>query len=358
MTTNFATANYQEIIDLHTESDTVSVIGLHTPNTDTPVKMLSGFWNQFKKVKYQGCSISLVPAARLPADPLQVSYAAGETTIDPRDMLNPILFHGCHGNDMGAILNTLYSSSGTTDFLTRKFTDSAEQNVFSETQVGNEYVDALYYKALTDNTWRKVAPQSGFKKSGLRPMVYSVKAGMQYAPYDTSSATTFEGYGPYTGGNSSKGASDSLGTMGDVSGTLHMLGTPTPMESVQEAGAVLDSLNRGAGQVSFFTQGLTPLGWLDTRSVPAQGTGDAQVTGTASTDATAVGGLWKSVQAPLTTIPKIFMGMIMLPPAYKTEQYFRLVINHNFAFKGFRGISMVNDTVEDVNNAYGYSNLN
>ena len=144
MATNFATASYQEVVDLHTESKTVSVIGIHTPNTSTPVKMLGGFWKQFRKVRYLGCSLSLVPAARLPADPLQVSIGAGEPTIDPRDMLNPILFHGCHGDDMGAILDTLYSgeSSGTSDVI-RKQSDSAVLDVFSENQVGNDYVDAL-----------------------------------------------------------------------------------------------------------------------------------------------------------------------------------------------------------------------
>ena len=39
----------------------------------------------------------MVPAATLPADPLQVSYEAGEPTIDPRDMLNPILHKPYHG---------------------------------------------------------------------------------------------------------------------------------------------------------------------------------------------------------------------------------------------------------------------
>lgn len=92
MATQYAKASYEEIIDCHTEEGHVTAIGIHTPTGDTPRKMFSGFFEQFKKFKYLGCSIKLVPAARLPADPLQVSYEPGQvigTAVDPRDMLNP-----------------------------------------------------------------------------------------------------------------------------------------------------------------------------------------------------------------------------------------------------------------------------
>ena len=106
MTTQFATASYQEIIDINTEADKTSIIGIHTPNDAKPVNMLRGFWEQFRQFRYDGCSIQLVPAARLPADISQVGYGAGETPIDMRDILNPIMFKGCHGNDLGVILNS------------------------------------------------------------------------------------------------------------------------------------------------------------------------------------------------------------------------------------------------------------
>lgn len=105
MTTQYATASYQEIIDLHTETDKVSVIGIHTPVTQTPYDMLQPFFDAFQKYHYDGCNLVMVPAARLPADPSQVSYGAGEPPIDPRDLLNPILWHGCHGESLGSVLN-------------------------------------------------------------------------------------------------------------------------------------------------------------------------------------------------------------------------------------------------------------
>lgn len=362
MATNFATASYQEVVDLHTESKTVSVIGIHTPNTSTPVKMLGGFWKQFRKVRYLGCSLSLVPAARLPADPLQVSIGAGEPTIDPRDMLNPILFHGCHGDDMGAILDTLYSgeSLGTSDVV-RKRSDSAVLDVFSENQVGNDYVDALYYRALTDRTWAKAHPQVGFRKSGLRPLVHQIVANRpfsQFSPDDRSSGlapTALDG--------------------SDVPRNLGQIGVPatgTPLaHSIQVQGSPsLPDTNEVETQTNFVigynhsgyafaTSGLRPLGWQDTQTslMTTNEYVSEPLTGNAQQDAQKVANTWTNVVVP-NTIPKFYMGMIMLPPAYKTEQYFRLAINHRFAFKGFRGISMIDDDAEVINDAPAVSNFN
>lgn len=370
MTTQFAEASYQEIVDLHTESDTVSVIGLHTPIGTTPQRMLKGFWYQFKKFRYDGCSVSLVPAARLPADPSQVSYGAGEPPIDPRDLLNPILFHGCHGNDMGNILNELYSGSGSGDYG-RTFTDSADFNVLKENLVGNDYVDALYYKALTDNTWQKAHPQRGFRKSGLRPMIYSL-------------ATTFQignipggNYYPNGGPNSYIRSSDGLGlsggtravgSMGVTSGSssIGVLGEPSPPVSVEVDGELQFNRTSDRTSIQFMTPRLQRLGWMDTRQV-LQATSsippniNTVMTGSAINDARAIGAAYAARHTGLVEdvqVPKIFMGMIMLPPAYKTEQYFRMIINHHFSFKNFRGASFQNDNAAEVINDYAYNNWN
>ncbi len=351
MTTNFATANYQEVIDLHTESDTVSVIGIHTPCTDTPMKMLSGFWKQFRKMKYNGCSISLVPAARLPADPLQVSYAAGEPTIDPRDMLNPVMFHGCHGDNMGSILNTLYNGNSSSSDVVREFSDSIEQNVFNSEMVGNDFVEALYYKALTDNTWKKAHPQAGFRKSGLKPMVHSVVAS---APFGMQAGTNNTSIEPTTDGKTTLHGELGVETNGRFS-ALGSPGLPSTVTGSEVTFGVLPTNNA----VSFMTSKLHPLGWQDTYSVHQKYSESVPLTGNSQGDAGAIGGVFSSMylNEPLT-VPKVFMGMIMLPPAYKTEQYFRLIINHNFAFKGFRGASMDTFSQEMVNNAPSVFNFN
>lgn len=361
MATNFATASYQEVVDLHTESKTVSVIGIHTPCTSTPVKMLQGFWKQFRKVKYLGCSLSLVPAARLPADPLQVSIGAGEPTIDPRDMLNPIMFHGCHGDDMGAILDTLYSgdTNGTSDVV-RKQSDSAVLDVFSENQKGNDYVDALYYRSLTDRTWAKAHPQVGFRKSGLRPLVHQIVANRpfsQFSPDDRSGSL-----GPTV--LNSKGVPVNAGQMGELSGgtnTNNYIGTystpdlPDTNAPETETNFEITPSHNG---YAFATSGLRPLGWQDTQTsvMTTSQYISEPLTGNADQDSQKVANVWTKVVVP-NTVPKFYMGMILLPPAYKTEQWFRLQINHNFAFKGFRGISQIDDDAEVINNAPAYSNF-
>ena len=182
-TTQYAQASYQEVIDLHTEADTVSIVGLHTPIGDAPYNMLKGFFDQFRKFAYGGMRFSLVPVARLPADPLQVSYEAGDASayLDPRDLMNPIMFKGCHGNDMGTILNTMYSGSLDRDgvFSGYQYQNSPSMDDISspapENQTVTNPLTDLYYSALTDNTWLKAHPQAGMRKAGLRPLVYSVR---------------------------------------------------------------------------------------------------------------------------------------------------------------------------------------
>lgn len=326
MATQKAFASYQEIMDLHTESDTVTAIGIHTPQGDTPRKMFGGFFDQFKKFKYIGASVTLVPAARLPVDPLGVSYEAGEPTIDPRDVLNPILFHGCHGNDMGSILNKLYGNPTYEDA-----SDSTDILLGSEATQIDDYVGTmqrLYYMALTDNTWRKAHPQKGFRKSGLRPLVYSLASTRQIAP-----------------GSIVTGLADAYDVMGarlaDNDGSLGIGGDPD--DGAPSGTGYLTGVNYQSPQ--FITPRLTSLGWLDTRNVLQK---PHMITDPISSSE--IGDASFETQLALATqndvqLPKIFMGIILLPPAYKTEQYFRMIVNHHFAFKGFRGISLRNDQV-------------
>lgn len=332
MTTQKAFASYQEIIDLHTESDKVSVIGLHTPQGDTPRKMFGGFFDQFKKFKYYGCSVSLVPAARLPADPSQVSYEGGEAIIDPRDLMNPLMFHGCHGNDMGVILNRLYALNS----LDARKTDSMfffeeDGDLSGDTAVSDIagfQLEDLYYKALTDNTWKKAHPQRGFRKSGLRPLVYTMATNMQFL-------------------------SDGINALGSH------LGIPSQPEfdigGSAGAETVIGNFGLSSANRQFFTPRLTGLGWLDTRNV---------LTSSTYADEVALTNDFQNVydmineankaQVSEASLPLVYMGMILMPPAYKTEQYFRMIITHHFGFKDFRGISFSNAQLEPVS----YAQLN
>lgn len=359
MTTQYASASYQEIIDLHTESDKVSVVGIHTPNSDTPYHMLKGFWTQFKKFKYNGCSISLVPAARLPADPLQVSYEPGETTIDPRDMLNPILFHGCHGDDMGAILNSLYALDSSSSFIDEISSDSADLNVFPQSLFpGDSAVDvyeALYYKALVDKTWLKAHPQVGFRKNGLHPMVYSVAAMHQIAGIDTNFGDLGALDTVHTSAGVSQSVHGSVGGTGPSNDATYIYG---PMgRPVADVVNNKFTLPRGHS-LGLVTPRLQKLGWMDTRNV--LGSTSPISVEQVGTTADMLGYLYKQASEVMdpVLVPKIYMGMIMLPPAYKTEQYYRLIINHSFSFAKFRGASFQYDPRGMIQKAYSVFDFN
>lgn len=286
MATNFASAQYQEIIDLHTESDKVSVIGIHTPQGDKPRKMLEGFFKQFRKYKYNGCSLVMVPAARLPADPLGVSYEAGEPGSDPRDLLNPILFHGCHGDNLNAALNSIYK--GSFDFESASI--GLDQNDSNDVPADGIDWESHYYRALSDRSFQKSNIMSPFRKKGLHPLIYNVASNHQILPNEANPAVgqlvvdagdfVTAGFNPGTGGGISDG----------------------------EGGVV-------AKYPQFMTNRLQSLGWMDTKQV---------INSTA-----------QSAEPGSTTLPKIFMGLLLLPPCYKTEMYFRMVLTHSFSFKEF-----------------------
>lgn len=319
MTTKGASFSYEEIIDLHTESDRVTVIGIHTPTNDTPRRMAPGLFAQFKKFKYIGCNVAMVPAATLPVDPLGVRYEGGEAQTDPRDMLNPILFHGCHGNDLGNILNRIYSAHAVegSDLSQLLHTDSTSLwSLANNDEESSGYdldlslLESLYYRALTDRTWQKAHIQRGFRKSGLHPRIYSLATNMQLQNAEYLAGNQFPAPSPFSG--------------------------QAVLEPFETG---IDVEDNASYPVRFFTPRTVRLGWLDTRQVVGYSpSGDLGTVGFDNIEATLesiVAG--KTVE---TKLPRIYMGVILLPPAYKTEQYFRMIITHKFAFAGFRGISM------------------
>ena len=350
MTTQFAQASYQEIIDLNTVTDKVSVIGIHTPVTDTPYSFLKPFFDAFQKYHYDGCSLTMVPAARLPADISQVSYEAGDIPIDPRDLLNPILWHGAHGESLGAVLNQFYDASPGTGDIDRKFFDSGEMNNASLSQIGNDAVyESLYYRALTDNSWRKAHPQTGLRVKGLHPLVYSVGTDAQYVNSQdgpTSPYVPKSGNLPIppseVGALPTSSAAGQLGFVSDAA-NLRAMGLQGLQESGQSSGNVYVSSLPNRRSSQFFTERLHGLGWLDTRVRTLGATGyQVQVTGEPTDDRLFIENLYSQVEDAQTInyLPRLFMGVCLLPPSYKAKQYYRLIINHRFSFKKYRGLSL------------------
>lgn len=333
MATNFVKAKFQEIYDFGTVSGRTTILGIHTPQGYRVQKLLGGFFRQFRKVKYSGCTVSMVPAAQLPADPLQVSFEAGGLTVDPRDLLNPILFHGCHGESMNEILNNYLVNQEPDAIAPTAPSQSVTENLPTLAQA-----EQGYYAALSDPSFRKFGIQSGAKVS-LKPMVHPLVLTNPMVPSDSKSNFVKVASGqPFYSTVSGKNTGDFVDVIDDSNsggsdaGNYHA-GIVTP------GGFVPTTAPQGLDAVYGFTpmmfsNGLRPLGWLPTTQYPPA-TKEGQIYKVAQDyDTKGATMLWDAQIGP-TTLPKLFMGMFILPPSYTQEMYFRLIITHYFEFKDF-----------------------
>lgn len=317
MATQTVHATYQEIYDLSTKPGTLSVIGIHTPTGNKPYQMLEGFFRQFKKFKYNGITkMVLQPAAQLPADPLQVSLEAGEN-LDPRDLLNPIMFHGCHGTDINSALNVVYKKSGF-NFQTNS-TDTIDLSMFATVE-GDVYpsvvVENMYYSALSDPSFAKFGVQEVIQLGPLVPLVHRVNASMYFGPYGTSQNNVFV---------------PSSGNTATVNGGSMV---PQVWNGVSDVSA--GSYSSTPSTQNFFTNGMTELSWMPTRTpVPMNGSDE-------------------NTNAVTTALPRLYMGVLIMPPSYNQRLFYRCVITHSFTFSDFgtfQGYSLGSNP-ENYHNAF------
>lgn len=283
--TNYVTATYQEIYDVNTVSDDVTVIGIHSPTGSKPRQMLSGYFTQYRKYSYLGCSVVGTFAASLPLDILNVGVEAGQGA-DPRDVLNPILCRGCHGDNLNAALNSIYKGS----FQNEGSSIGKDDFSGSVVPVGNLTWEQMYYRMLQDPSFKKYRMGSGFCLKGLRPMVYNVASNHQILPNEVS-----------------------------IPGKLYPNDIGEADSGYMFSSKTVGSVPDGAGNVSyvtpqFLTNRLQRLGWMDTKQIL---NGDS------------------SGSPAFTTIPRVFMSALILPKSYRASNCMRIVISHKFAFKEF-----------------------
>lgn len=289
MSTNFAKAKYQEIYDIQTVSDKVSIIAIHTPTGSKPRQMLSGFFTQFRKYKYDGCSVVATPAQRLGLSTPQLSTAAGDSMVNPKDVFNPALVRGCHGDNLNAALNSIYKGS----FQDEGSSLGLDQFSGNIVPSGGLSWEQMYYRMLQDPSFKKFSLNSGIKLTGLHPMIYNVASNHQILPNEVSDQVGHLVV--------DEGESVSLGFSGYTGGGL-----------ANGAGGFAPAL-----YPSFMTNRLQSLGWMDTRQVINSDGGSAL--------------------PGFTVLPKIFMSLIVLPPALSENVVtsMRFVVTHYFSFKEF-----------------------
>lgn len=329
--TNYAKATYREIIDLETTPGITNIIGIHTPVGVEPYTKMRGFFSQFRKYRYKGCRISFVPASNLPIDPLGLTGVPGTTDLmDPRDALNPILFHGCHGESLAVALNNIYSSNfylngnentyyGNQQVETS--TSLEEQKIPSTTS----FIERTYYACLTDPKWKKYGIQSSFTIRGLHPLTWVLNTSRPIVPAVNPSTA---GAKPW--------ASESEGRAPLYPDLMNYSTDNSPLRDISDSGLTgpseqfLVPNNDGKGwyayknasgstvigqsdlQQDMFTGRVARLGWLPTYTMVPGATTQT-----------------------IAQLPRLYMGVLILPPAYNVTQFFRCAITHYFEFRDF-----------------------
>lgn len=334
-------ASISEIYDLSTAVGKGTVLKVHTPTGNNVKRHLLGFFLQYKKFKYLGADVTLVPASTLPADPLQLGYEEGEPTIDPRDMVNPILYKWYHGEAM--LTDSLqreypvpYGSENDATGADAEFTGtSIDEQFYSNGYVSSDY-DVIYPQCLMDPSFKKAGVQAGFRVR-CKPFVYNLVTNEQYLA--SRSVTTT---GSFTSSSPLKDDPNWQSANG-VSSQEILWDSPTE-NSFPYSGVTSD-----AGIL--FTNKLEPLGWMDTVTRVWNGDVVAKTSMSPGGDLTSnpnfnlpssvpyarpTGGTAAGSAAMQSYLPNVPMLYVMMPPAYKTLFYFRMIVKHHFAFKDFR----------------------
>lgn len=325
---------YTETYDINTADGRPTLIGFHTPIGRNPYHFLYPAFMMYEKYRYLGCDISVVNSAHLPVSITAYDIEGGQANMDPRDSLNPILFRGCHGNSLGNVLNSIYEGFGNV----------AKESGLDKGEMLAQY-NNFYYTALGDNGWRKSPISKTLRINGLHPLVYRQAMNIQMAPVNADVADYPEN------------ASGQWGTSnlydGDFPGSISPSSEDDMGNVKNPAVADWDAYSnirlKFGTPYSLFTNGVQKLGWMDTLS---------RVTYGSPTSAESPSGTNNSSFSynKIQMLPKIFMGIMMLPAQERAYNFLRISIRHKFAFKNVRGISAgAGDPVFDpVATTWGY----
>lgn len=309
MATNRVFIKYSETYDLNTVQDKLSVIAVHTPSNLTLLRMARGLFMNFKKYKIHGCNLAIACASQMPVDPLGVGTEPG--MVAPQDLMNPMLFKACTGDGLNKLLDVIYENN--------------VNNVLPNPSITEHKIDTvtdydplqIYYTLLADESWRKAIPQMGMIVNGLKPLVHDLATlrpmtwgrrmpniklanGMDYPMGGYSSDGVVNV--PFPDGT---GAGDSeQGVV--LSGSMYHFGSNLDAAD----GNFATSLN----PVEFISTGTRPLPALDTLISYSD--------------------VESNIFVPV--VPRVYCGVLVMPPAVLQSLYFRVRITWDIEFMGFR----------------------
>lgn len=299
---------YNETYDMNTTVGQMTMLAIHTPQAHALKKMFKGHFLNFKKYTVLGCDIRLACASQLPLSPDQVGLEAGE--VDPRDVMNPMLFKACTGENLNALLNQIYNAN-----------QEESENMYGS--VGEHLVTNVaslnaYYQLLADPSFRKAHPQAGLTVRGLKPFVHKVVTTQpfKYTGLDRSSSNLNARQAPLMNPAANPEGQSTAAGFGAPSGG-------------QETDTFGQGNFDGTNPSVFVSNGITKMPWLDTAVPQSVQTmdgiqGDTGHIGTAQAN-------WV-----INSVPRIYMGCLIMPPAVSTKFYMRMVISWKIAFKDYR----------------------
>lgn len=305
MVQNMVHGTYTETYDLNTAIGELSLMAIHTPQAPAVKRMFKGFFQNYSKFKVLGCNFNMVCASQQALDPSQIGLEAGQ--VDPRDVLNPILFKACTGETVNNLIDQIYQGGLNDADPNSHYYRSVSQFVTSDNTC-----KSIYYQMLADDSWRKSHPQKGLTVMGLKPFVHKVVTTQPFKWTGYNDPVPSSVANP---DNSIPTASNS--TVNSFGGAV------TKVSATSGSGAVLTS-----NPSIFVSNGVTDMPWLET-AVDA-GIGITYNSGSGSSTATVPG------KKTITSIPRVYMGAIVLPPAILQRLFFRLQITWHILFKEFR----------------------
>lgn len=358
-------ARYTELYDISTDIGKNVHYKIHTPTGVSHMRKLAGLYKQFKEYKYLGATIAWVPITTLPKDLMGVGYEAGEDTVDPRDLINPILHKGYKGESLITDFlseRALWSENpdatdagwqgdtyGGTESRIKRMTESGGVSKIGLEDGGqpsdNDIIRGMYYTSLTDSEWAKAHPREGFYKE-LFPLVRTLASTARIGPTGVEQNNQAV---PWENNDIVKKVDRDINTLHT---TTENIGTQNlrPEESnipnnglnfVGTAGVFGNKNYQSINQTDVFTHEFERLGWMET-------SGKGNLGGTlfaSKAENNTIGRPAYTTDLDLNRMPKVYMYLVQTPPAYKTKQYYRMSITHSFAFRKFRqvyGLDMPN----------------
>lgn len=287
-----------ETYDLSTQTNKMSLIGIHTPKRQLIEKTYPGLCMNSKYCRIVSQDVVIACASMEPADPLQIGTTEG--TIAPEDMFNPILYKAVSNDAMSQIEARLHALGWTNEDASIQGNQAVVDND-EVTTMADEF--PVYYSLLSNRDgFRAANPQQGLQMTGLKPLVFETLSNVGIYGEDS---VNFDYY--RTIGKKSTG-----GLEISTHGVSYMRGNAKPMPKFPTTFIT---------GVSPSTDSATP-----GTNFQANGMGDGNPS---------------NEQIHMPRITPVFTACIIVPPSRLHKLFYRMVVRTHLEFTEVRPITEI-----------------